>query len=109
MTSYNTFFISMFIKVDFCCHAACNLFFNHHHFRKCFLNFDFLNVVCKYFLTSVLLANWQCLKELHVSKFLSLTLLLFAALDLNEASCSKQGINYYVSFSLRLNVTGTSW
>lgn len=43
--------------------------FNHRQFRRRLLNFNFLNVVSNYFLTSVLVANWQYMKERHVSLF----------------------------------------
>lgn len=59
------------------------------------------------FLTSALFANWECVRKPHVSY--SFFNSIRAALDLNEASCSKQGINYNVLLPLWLNVTGTCW
>lgn len=59
------------------------------------------------FLTSALFANWECAREPHVSYSFSNSIRV--PLDLNEASCSKQGINYNVLLPLRLNVTGTRW
>lgn len=59
------------------------------------------------FLTSALFANWEHVRKPHVSY--SFFNSIRAALDLNEASRSKQGINYNVLLPLWLNVTGTCW